>query len=52
VVALLAWSELTSTPPARIGAAFYYVRTGAIIRPSDLPDRRALEQMLSPSPPR
>jgi DNA helicase-2/ATP-dependent DNA helicase PcrA len=48
----LAWSELTSTPPARIGAAFYYVRTGAIVRPADLPDRPALEEMLAPAPPR
>ena len=45
----LAWSELTSTPLARIGAAFYYVRTGAVVRPPDLPDRRALEQLLSPT---
>ena len=45
----LAWSELTSTPLARIGAAFYYVRTGAVVRPPDLPGRKALEQLLSPS---
>jgi DNA helicase-2/ATP-dependent DNA helicase PcrA len=45
----LAWSELTATPMARIGAAFYYVRTGAVVRPPDLPDRDALEQLLSPT---
>jgi DNA helicase-2/ATP-dependent DNA helicase PcrA len=45
----LAWSELTARPLVRIGAAFYYVRTGAVIRPPDLPGRDALEQLLSPT---
>jgi ATP-dependent DNA helicase UvrD/PcrA len=44
----LAWSELTARPLAQIGAAFYYVRSGAVVRPADLPDRAALERLLSP----
>jgi DNA helicase II / ATP-dependent DNA helicase PcrA len=47
----LAWAELTATPLARAGAAFYYVRTGAVVRPPDLPDREALERLLSPTSP-
>ena len=47
----LACSELTGTPLARIGAAFYFVRTGAVVRPPDLPGREALEQLLSPTAP-
>jgi DNA helicase-2/ATP-dependent DNA helicase PcrA len=30
-----------------VGAAFYYVRTGDIIRPEDLPDRPALITLLN-----
>jgi DNA helicase-2/ATP-dependent DNA helicase PcrA len=47
----LAWAELTATPLARVGTAFYYVRTGVVVRPPDLPDRDALEQLLSPTSP-
>jgi DNA helicase-2/ATP-dependent DNA helicase PcrA len=47
----LAWAELTATPLARAGAAFYYVRTGAVVRPPDLPDRAALDRLLSPTSP-
>jgi DNA helicase II / ATP-dependent DNA helicase PcrA len=43
----LAWAELTGTPPADVSASFYYVRTGDLVTPDDLPDRDELEQMLA-----
>ena len=35
----LAWSELTGVPLDRVRAAFYYVRTGALVTHDDLPGR-------------
>ncbi|GAB3199478.1 hypothetical protein GCM10027062_16260 [Nocardioides hungaricus] len=43
----LAWAELHGVPLDRVRAAFYYVRTGEVVEPADLPDRQALEAMLS-----
>jgi DNA helicase II / ATP-dependent DNA helicase PcrA len=43
----LAWAELHDVPLDRVRAAFYYVRTGALVEPADLPDRQALEALLS-----
>ncbi len=43
----LAWAELHDVPLEQVRAAFYYVRTGQIVEPSDLPDRQALEALLS-----
>jgi DNA helicase-2/ATP-dependent DNA helicase PcrA len=43
----LAWAELHGVPLERVRAAFYYVRTGTVVQPEDLPDRQALEAMLS-----
>ena len=34
-------------PLDRVRAAFYYVRTGELVEPEDLPDRQALEALLS-----
>ncbi|CAN5385894.1 hypothetical protein BH09ACT12_BH09ACT12_23840 [soil metagenome] len=46
----LAWAELHDVPLDRVRAAFYYVReAGAqgLVEPADLPDRAALEAMLT-----
>ena len=42
----LAWAELHDLPLDRVRAAFYYVRTGEVVEPADLPDRAALEALL------
>ncbi|MBF4160687.1 ATP-dependent helicase [Nocardioides sp. CBS4Y-1] len=47
-----AWAELVGVPVERVRAAFYYVRTGDLVRPEGLPDRAGLEQLLAlPSEP-
>lgn len=43
----LAWAELHDVPLDRVRAAFYYVRTGEVVEPTDLPDRQALEALLA-----
>jgi DNA helicase-2/ATP-dependent DNA helicase PcrA len=48
----LAWADLAGVDVARVRAAFYYVRTGDLVEPADLPDRAGLEQVLvSPATP-
>jgi DNA helicase-2/ATP-dependent DNA helicase PcrA len=42
----LAWAELAGVPLERVRAAFYYVRTGDVVEPTDLPGREELEQLL------
>lgn len=42
----LAWAELHAVPLDRVRAAFYYVRTGAVVEPDDLPDRPGMEALL------
>jgi DNA helicase-2/ATP-dependent DNA helicase PcrA len=42
----LAWADLAGVPPERVGAAFLYVRTGALVRPV-LPGREALARLLA-----
>jgi DNA helicase II / ATP-dependent DNA helicase PcrA len=42
----LAWAELAGVPAERVRAAFYYVRTGEVVEPDDLPDRAALAGLL------
>ena len=37
---------LHDVPLERVRAAFYYVRSGRLVEPPDLPDRAALEQLL------
>jgi len=44
----LAWSELTGVPLDRVRAAFYYVRSGALVTPDDLPGRAELEALVRP----
>lgn len=43
----LAWAELHDVPLERVRAAFYYVRTGEVVEPEELPDRQALEALLA-----
>lgn len=42
----IAWAEQRQVPPDRVSAAFLYVRTGEVVRPSALPGRAALERLL------
>jgi DNA helicase-2/ATP-dependent DNA helicase PcrA len=42
----LAWAELTGVPVESVEAAFYYVRSGAVVEHDDLPGRRDLEQIV------
>lgn len=43
----VAWAELTGVPLDRVRAGFYYVRSGALVEPDDLPDRAALERLVT-----
>ena len=43
----LAWAELAGVPVESVTAAFYYVRTGVVDRPAQLPGRRELEGILA-----
>ncbi len=43
----VAWAELTGVPVERVRAAFYYVRSGQVVEPEDLPDRAGLERLLT-----
>ena len=43
----LAWSELQGVPLDQVRAAFYYVRSGSLVEPADLPDRVALEALFA-----
>ncbi|WP_393097463.1 3'-5' exonuclease [Streptomyces sp. LN325] len=43
----LAWAEQQGVPPESVKATFVYVRSGEIVRPRDLPDRAALERLLT-----
>jgi DNA helicase-2/ATP-dependent DNA helicase PcrA len=38
----LAWAELTGVPLERVRARFYFVRTGDVVEPADLPGRDEL----------
>ncbi|WP_217182303.1 ATP-dependent DNA helicase [Streptomyces sp. AC495_CC817] len=42
----LAWAEQQGVPLESVDAAFLYVRTGAVVRPANLPGRDALERLL------
>ena len=44
----LAWAELHDVPVEKVRAAFYYVRSGSVVEPDDLPGRDELEGILSP----
>jgi ATP-dependent DNA helicase UvrD/PcrA len=47
----LAWAELMGVPLDRVRAQFYFVRSGALVEPADLPGRADLEAVFSPAPP-
>ena len=44
----LAWAELAGVPVDQVRAAFYFVRSGRVVEPDDLPGRAELEAMLTP----
>ena len=44
----LAWAELAGVPLDQVRAAFYFVRSGRIVEPDDLPGRDEIEAMLTP----
>ena len=49
----LAWAELHDVPLKKVRAAFYYVREAGpegLVEPPDLPDRAALEDLLTRQP--
>ena len=43
----LAWAEANHIPLATVDAAFYYVRSDHLVRPSELADRPQLERLLA-----
>ncbi|MFJ9820443.1 UvrD-helicase domain-containing protein [Streptomyces sp. NPDC101151] len=43
----LAWAEQQGVPPESVTASFLYVRSGEVVRPEGLPDRAALERLLT-----
>ena len=43
----VAWADLAGVPVERVRTAFYYVRSGHLVEPPDLPDRSALERLIS-----
>jgi ATP-dependent DNA helicase UvrD/PcrA len=48
----VAWADLAGVPVERVRAGFYYVRSGRLVEPADLPDRAALEDLVSLREPR
>ncbi|MFT4083133.1 MAG: ATP-dependent DNA helicase [Nocardioides sp.] len=43
----LAWAEVNDIPVSSVRAAFYYVRTGELVEPTELPGRAELETLLT-----
>ncbi|WP_328553572.1 ATP-dependent helicase [Streptomyces sp. NBC_00358] len=46
----LGWAERQGVPLESVTAAFLYVRDGEVVRPDRLPDRAALERLLTEDP--
>jgi DNA helicase-2/ATP-dependent DNA helicase PcrA len=46
----LAWGELMGVPLERVRAQFYFVRTGDLVEPPDLPGRAELEDVFALPP--
>jgi DNA helicase-2/ATP-dependent DNA helicase PcrA len=46
----VAWAEVQQVPVEQVDAAFYYVRSDRLVRPESLPDREALELLLTGPP--
>ncbi|MGW7607761.1 UvrD-helicase domain-containing protein [Streptomyces sp. NPDC054766] len=47
----LGWAERQGVPLESVTAVFLYVRDGEVVRPEGLPDRAALERLLTEDPP-
>ncbi|WP_405587232.1 UvrD-helicase domain-containing protein [Streptomyces sp. NBC_01190] len=47
----VAWSEQRNVPLSRVRAAFLHIRSGELVRPPHLPDRAALERLITDGPP-
>jgi ATP-dependent DNA helicase UvrD/PcrA len=47
----VAWAELAGVAAEQVAAAFYYVRSGELVKPTGLPDRAAIEQLLGTAHP-
>jgi DNA helicase-2/ATP-dependent DNA helicase PcrA len=45
----MAWAELHHVPVEQVVASFYYVSSGRVVRPENLPDRKALTEWWSRS---
>jgi DNA helicase-2/ATP-dependent DNA helicase PcrA len=45
----LAWAELAGVPVEKVEAAFFYVRSGELVRPTGLPGREELEALVAAS---
>ncbi len=45
----IAWARVAGVPESAVGAAFYYVATGEVARPDDLPGADEVERLLSRS---
>ncbi len=45
-----AWAELAGVPLQEVGAAFYYVASGEVVHPADLPDPAQLRDLLTAQP--
>jgi DNA helicase-2/ATP-dependent DNA helicase PcrA len=43
----LAWAELAGVPVEKVRAAFYFVRSGRVVEPTELPGRDALVSMVT-----
>ena len=43
----VAWAELHDVPLEKVRAGFYYVRTGELVEPEELPGRAALEVLVT-----
>ena len=43
----IAWARVAGVPESAVGAAFYYVATGEVVRPTDLPGADEVERLLS-----
>jgi DNA helicase II / ATP-dependent DNA helicase PcrA len=45
----LAWAELRGIPVDQVRAAFFYVRSGELVEPPDLPGRAEVERLITPA---
>ncbi len=43
----LAWTEAHGLYPEEVDAVFHHLRSGRVVRPTDLPDRAGIEAVIS-----